>query len=144
MNPALSLVTMAMMKKFNKDGTWIWNTYQCYLKANILNCLFIFLEQIIVLSFQFEYFLKKETLSNSPIFRLSLSGVQVSPVRSSATVQQWGLLSGGQAGTRSLHGQREEAGRERGSSGPHPPVLGGHQWQVDKRQRPLITTRHPR
>ncbi|KAF3853548.1 hypothetical protein F7725_014236 [Dissostichus mawsoni] len=32
MNPALSLVTMAMMKKFNKDGAWIWNTYQCYLK----------------------------------------------------------------------------------------------------------------
>ncbi|XP_061613067.1 hydroxyproline dehydrogenase isoform X2 [Phyllopteryx taeniolatus] len=31
-NPALSLVTMAMMKKFNKDGAWIWNTYQCYLK----------------------------------------------------------------------------------------------------------------
>ena len=35
MNPALSLVTMAMMKKFNKDGAWIWNTYQCYLKAII-------------------------------------------------------------------------------------------------------------
>lgn len=35
MNPALSLVTMAMMKKFNKDGVWIWNTYQCYLKANV-------------------------------------------------------------------------------------------------------------
>ncbi|XP_054454830.1 hydroxyproline dehydrogenase [Anoplopoma fimbria] len=34
MNPALSLVTMAMMKKFNKDGTWIWNTYQCYLKES--------------------------------------------------------------------------------------------------------------
>lgn len=34
MNPALSLVTMAMMKKFNKDGAWIWNTYQCYLKVN--------------------------------------------------------------------------------------------------------------
>nr|XP_061807650.1 hydroxyproline dehydrogenase-like [Nerophis lumbriciformis] len=32
MNPALSLVTMAMMKKFNKDGAWIWYTYQCYLK----------------------------------------------------------------------------------------------------------------
>ncbi|XP_061911750.1 hydroxyproline dehydrogenase isoform X1 [Entelurus aequoreus] len=32
MNPALTLVTMAMMKKFNKDGAWIWNTYQCYLK----------------------------------------------------------------------------------------------------------------
>ncbi|XP_054623195.1 hydroxyproline dehydrogenase isoform X1 [Dunckerocampus dactyliophorus] len=32
MNPAMSLVTMAMMKKFNKDGAWIWNTYQCYLK----------------------------------------------------------------------------------------------------------------
>ncbi|XP_045924991.1 hydroxyproline dehydrogenase [Micropterus dolomieu] len=34
MNPALSLVTMAMMKKFNKDGAWIWNTYQCYLKES--------------------------------------------------------------------------------------------------------------
>lgn len=33
MNPALTLVTMALMKKFNKDGAWIWNTYQCYLKA---------------------------------------------------------------------------------------------------------------
>ncbi|XP_056433073.1 hydroxyproline dehydrogenase isoform X2 [Gadus chalcogrammus] len=32
MNPALSLVTMAMMKKFNQGGVWIWNTYQCYLK----------------------------------------------------------------------------------------------------------------
>ncbi|XP_037546926.1 hydroxyproline dehydrogenase [Nematolebias whitei] len=34
MNAALSLVTMAMMKKFNKDGAWIWNTYQCYLKES--------------------------------------------------------------------------------------------------------------
>ncbi|XP_076008439.1 hydroxyproline dehydrogenase [Genypterus blacodes] len=34
MNPALSLVTMAMMKKFNRDGAWIWNTYQCYLKES--------------------------------------------------------------------------------------------------------------
>ncbi|KAK6302153.1 hypothetical protein J4Q44_G00282060 [Coregonus suidteri] len=34
MNPALSLVTMAMMKKFNQDGVWIWNTYQCYLKES--------------------------------------------------------------------------------------------------------------
>ncbi|KAI4807834.1 hypothetical protein KUCAC02_027616 [Chaenocephalus aceratus] len=34
MNPAFSLVTMAMMKKFNKDGAWIWNTYQCYLKES--------------------------------------------------------------------------------------------------------------
>ncbi|KAK7919656.1 hypothetical protein WMY93_010940 [Mugilogobius chulae] len=33
MNPALSLVTMAMMKKFNKNSAWIWNTYQCYLKV---------------------------------------------------------------------------------------------------------------
>lgn len=41
MNPALSLVTMAMMKKFNKDGAWIWNTYQCYLKASIFNLLLI-------------------------------------------------------------------------------------------------------
>ncbi|KAG7277578.1 hypothetical protein CRUP_013896 [Coryphaenoides rupestris] len=34
MNPTLSLVTMAMMKKFNQDGVWIWNTYQCYLKES--------------------------------------------------------------------------------------------------------------
>lgn len=40
-NPALSLVTMAMMKKFNKDGAWIWNTYQCYLKANMSHSLFV-------------------------------------------------------------------------------------------------------
>ncbi|KAJ7984478.1 hypothetical protein DPEC_G00355240 [Dallia pectoralis] len=33
-NPALSLVTMAMMKKFNQDSAWIWNTYQCYLKES--------------------------------------------------------------------------------------------------------------
>ncbi|XP_069044501.1 hydroxyproline dehydrogenase [Lepisosteus oculatus] len=32
MNPALSLVTMAMMKKFNQSEAWIWNTYQCYLR----------------------------------------------------------------------------------------------------------------
>ncbi|XP_034050554.1 hydroxyproline dehydrogenase [Thalassophryne amazonica] len=34
MNPALSIVAMALMKKFNKDGAWIWNTYQCYLKES--------------------------------------------------------------------------------------------------------------
>ncbi|XP_056157651.1 hydroxyproline dehydrogenase [Lampris incognitus] len=34
MNPALCIVTMAMMKKFNRDGAWIWNTYQCYLKES--------------------------------------------------------------------------------------------------------------
>uniref|UniRef100_A0AAR2KD20 Proline dehydrogenase n=1 Tax=Pygocentrus nattereri TaxID=42514 RepID=A0AAR2KD20_PYGNA len=34
MNPALSLITMAMMKKFNQDDAWIWNTYQCYLKES--------------------------------------------------------------------------------------------------------------
>ncbi|KAA0725446.1 Hydroxyproline dehydrogenase [Triplophysa tibetana] len=33
-NPALSLVTMAMMKKFNQQSAWIWNTYQCYLKES--------------------------------------------------------------------------------------------------------------
>ncbi|XP_051522560.1 hydroxyproline dehydrogenase-like [Myxocyprinus asiaticus] len=32
MNPAPSLITMAMMKKFNQKSAWIWNTYQCYLK----------------------------------------------------------------------------------------------------------------
>ncbi|RXM93912.1 putative proline dehydrogenase 2 [Acipenser ruthenus] len=32
-NPALTLVTMAMMKKFNQSEPWIWNTYQCYLKS---------------------------------------------------------------------------------------------------------------
>ncbi|XP_050981080.1 hydroxyproline dehydrogenase [Labeo rohita] len=34
MNPALSLVTTAMMKKFNQRSAWIWNTYQCYLKES--------------------------------------------------------------------------------------------------------------
>ncbi|XP_010892574.1 hydroxyproline dehydrogenase [Esox lucius] len=34
MNSALSLVTTAMMKKFNQDSAWIWNTYQCYLKES--------------------------------------------------------------------------------------------------------------
>ncbi|OCT58810.1 hypothetical protein XELAEV_18001298mg [Xenopus laevis] len=32
MNPALSLVTMAMMSQCNQSEPWIWNTYQCYLK----------------------------------------------------------------------------------------------------------------
>uniref|UniRef100_H2ZZB8 Proline dehydrogenase n=1 Tax=Latimeria chalumnae TaxID=7897 RepID=H2ZZB8_LATCH len=32
LNPALTLVTMAMMMKFNQSESWIWNTYQCYLK----------------------------------------------------------------------------------------------------------------
>ncbi|XP_039620879.1 hydroxyproline dehydrogenase [Polypterus senegalus] len=31
-NPTLTLVTLAMMKKFNQSEPWIWNTYQCYLK----------------------------------------------------------------------------------------------------------------
>uniref|UniRef100_A0A8C2GCX2 Proline dehydrogenase n=1 Tax=Cyprinus carpio TaxID=7962 RepID=A0A8C2GCX2_CYPCA len=34
MNPALSLITAAMMKKFNQKSAWIWNTYQCYLKES--------------------------------------------------------------------------------------------------------------
>ncbi|CAM4706648.1 unnamed protein product [Leuciscus chuanchicus] len=34
MNHALSLITMAMMKKFNQQSAWIWNTYQCYLKES--------------------------------------------------------------------------------------------------------------
>ncbi|XP_069838339.1 hydroxyproline dehydrogenase [Dendropsophus ebraccatus] len=36
-NPALSLVTMAMMAQCNKDEPWIWNTYQCYLKDSFKN-----------------------------------------------------------------------------------------------------------
>ncbi|KAG8543996.1 hypothetical protein GDO81_023288 [Engystomops pustulosus] len=37
MNPALSLVTMAMMAQCNSDEPWIWNTYQCYLKDSYKN-----------------------------------------------------------------------------------------------------------
>ncbi|XP_040295531.1 hydroxyproline dehydrogenase [Bufo bufo] len=37
MNPALSLVTMAMMAQCNQDEPWIWNTYQCYLKDSFKN-----------------------------------------------------------------------------------------------------------
>lgn len=33
MNPALSLITTALMKKFNQQSAWIWNTHQCYLKV---------------------------------------------------------------------------------------------------------------
>ncbi|XP_043942177.1 hydroxyproline dehydrogenase isoform X2 [Protopterus annectens] len=38
-NPALTLVTLAMMMKFNQSVPWIWNTYQCYLKEayNLIN-----------------------------------------------------------------------------------------------------------
>ncbi|XP_072351092.1 hydroxyproline dehydrogenase, partial [Scyliorhinus torazame] len=32
LNPALSLVTMALMGRFNVSEPAIWNTYQCYLK----------------------------------------------------------------------------------------------------------------
>ncbi|XP_069505990.1 hydroxyproline dehydrogenase [Ambystoma mexicanum] len=32
LNPALTLVTLAMMKLCNQSKPWIWNTYQCYLK----------------------------------------------------------------------------------------------------------------
>ncbi|XP_078394209.1 hydroxyproline dehydrogenase-like [Cetorhinus maximus] len=32
LNPALSLVTMALMMRFNQSEPAIWNTYQCYLK----------------------------------------------------------------------------------------------------------------
>lgn len=37
MNPALSLVTMAMMAQCNREEPWIWNTYQCYLKDSFQN-----------------------------------------------------------------------------------------------------------
>ncbi|KAM4697688.1 hydroxyproline dehydrogenase [Rhinophrynus dorsalis] len=37
MNPALSLVTMAMMAQCNQSEPWIWNTYQCYLKDSFSN-----------------------------------------------------------------------------------------------------------
>ncbi|XP_076346204.1 hydroxyproline dehydrogenase-like isoform X2 [Tachypleus tridentatus] len=32
LNPAINLLTMALMATFNKDSPVIWNTYQCYLK----------------------------------------------------------------------------------------------------------------
>uniref|UniRef100_A0A8D0HG10 Proline dehydrogenase n=1 Tax=Sphenodon punctatus TaxID=8508 RepID=A0A8D0HG10_SPHPU len=31
-NPALSLVTLAMMVAWNRERPWVWNTYQAYLK----------------------------------------------------------------------------------------------------------------
>ncbi|XP_063285160.1 hydroxyproline dehydrogenase [Pelobates fuscus] len=37
MNPALSLVTMAMMAQCNESEPWIWNTYQCYLTETFSN-----------------------------------------------------------------------------------------------------------
>lgn len=74
MNPALSLVTMAMMKKFNKDGAWIWNTYQCYLKVNIA--------VLHPLGAAWGWLVLPVSFFLFP----SLSGVQVSSVGSSASV----------------------------------------------------------
>ncbi|KAG5854724.1 hypothetical protein ANANG_G00040820 [Anguilla anguilla] len=50
MNPALALITMAMMKKFNQKEAWIWNTYQCYLKEST-SCLLDAINQSVNQSF---------------------------------------------------------------------------------------------
>uniref|UniRef100_A0A6J0TMJ0 Proline dehydrogenase n=1 Tax=Pogona vitticeps TaxID=103695 RepID=A0A6J0TMJ0_9SAUR len=34
-NPAMTLVTLAMMAAWNKEKPWIWNTYQAYLKDTL-------------------------------------------------------------------------------------------------------------
>ncbi|CAM2114859.1 unnamed protein product [Caretta caretta] len=31
-NPALTLVTLALMGRWNRTQPWVWNTYQCYLQ----------------------------------------------------------------------------------------------------------------
>ncbi|XP_054848312.1 hydroxyproline dehydrogenase isoform X2 [Eublepharis macularius] len=36
-NPALSLVTIAMMAVYNTQVPWIWNTYQAYLKDTLMH-----------------------------------------------------------------------------------------------------------
>ncbi|XP_033627877.1 hydroxyproline dehydrogenase-like [Asterias rubens] len=33
-NPGLTLLTLALMMKFNKERPYVWNTYQCYLKKS--------------------------------------------------------------------------------------------------------------
>lgn len=32
-NPALGLVTLALMARWNRDRAWVWNTYQAYLQV---------------------------------------------------------------------------------------------------------------
>lgn len=54
-----------MMKKFNKDGAWIWNTYQCYLKANITVCL-IKKHHFFKLHWQLNYRLSNVSESRNP------------------------------------------------------------------------------
>lgn len=95
-NPALSLVTMAMMKKFNKDGAWIWNTYQCYLKVNTA-----VLRPLEAAQGRWRYGFSF-WLVFFAVF--SLSGVQVSRVGSSASVSGRGVLSGCEAGSGGVHG----------------------------------------
>ena len=32
--PAINLMALATMCKYNKDKPWVWNTYQAYLKVS--------------------------------------------------------------------------------------------------------------
>jgi len=103
MNPALSLITMAMMKKFNQESAWIWNTYQCYLKVatnlhylvkkNLYNlCLYRYTSFFTHRNQRIYYLMP----FRHPLIRVSVSGLNSSEVLTWTKRENWPKKKGEQ------------------------------------------------